>query len=485
MRKSLIITLLLLLLSLGGIYAAHAGVNINKDEVVLDETILYGDKVTAEGLVIDIDTHCNNHLFWNTVYELGIEPQINTDFRFSQKQEYQQHERIYYGVEFGISDSGGFSASAGIDLDNDSHFIGSYFYSMKDLYKDVASRTGAGQTHRESLYFKDYYDFYPLVASLDLPDYHWDMRQEIGERDQAQDDGSEPFIQAIRDYFRIPVLDDHRLEVSIAKNDEGLITEIDTSPIGDSGVSLWTTSLVTDDACYFTFNNQAQNGELLDLSLIPDGYGLYRLPLTKAAEGEKNSRISLEQMEMVYALDPQVHITELKLTEDESKLLLMTREDEAYYLTTLNAVTAQELQKLKVIDCDEDVYLWSFYSDRFIVGFVSDGRLTVIEATDSGEYRGVFTVDTPASDAIGMPRTSNAAMSWDGERLAVAEPQLEEDMNSGRYEKCGFNLSVYDESGLLYAGKYDSSLDINRSLDYSYRCRPLDLNPIYLRWPEK
>lgn len=85
---------------------------------------------------------------------------------------------------------------------------------------------------------------------------------------------------------------------------------------------------------------------------------------------------------------------------------------------------------------------------------------------------------------MGKRKHLNAAMSWDGERLAVAEPQLEEDMNSGRYEKCGFNLSVYDESGLLYAGKYDSSLDINRGLDYSYRCRPLELSPIYLRWIE-
>lgn len=482
MRKSLIITSLLLLLSLGGIYAVHAGVNANKDAVTLDEIIMYGDKSSAEGLVINVGTHCNYQLFWDTVYRVGNETQIKTDFRFSQKQEYQQHERIYNGVEFGIPDSGGLSASGGIDLEDEGHFIDSYFYSTKDLYKDVASRTEVGQTHSERLYLKDYYDFYPLAASIDFPNYHWDMRQERGTPDQSSEDDSRPLTEMIGEYFRIPILDSHRLEVSISKNDKGFITEMDISPVDGSGVNLWTTSIVTDNACYFTFNNQAQNGELLDLSLIPDGYGLYRLPLTKA-EGDQNLRVSLEQLEMVYALDLQVHITELKLTEDKSRLLLMTREDGAYYLTVLDAVTAQELQKLKVIDCDEDVFLRSYYSDQFIANFISDGRLTVMEAVgDNGRYRSVFTVDTPEPGTLGTPSASYTAMDWDGKRLAVVEPQQEEDMNYSSYGKCSFNLSVYNRSGLLYTGKYDSSLDINEWSDYSYRCRPLDSNPISLHW---
>lgn len=484
MRKSLIITLLLLILSLGGIYAAHAGVNINKDEVILNETILYGDKSAAEGLVIDVGTHYNNHLFWSTVYEIGIQPQIDTRFRFSQKREDQQHERRYFGVEFGISDSGGFSASAGIDLDNDRDFVGSYFYSMRDIYKDVASRTGSGKNRKERLYFKDYYDFYPFVASIDLPGYHWDMYREFEtyESDQIRQDRSKSPSRLMRDYFPIPVLDDHRLEVSISKNDEGLVTDIDISPVDGSGISLWAASTVTEDACFFTFNSRNYNGRLLDTSHIPDGYGLYRLPYIKG-EGENDTRILPEQMKMVYALDPQVEIVDLSVTEDKDRLLLMTREDGAYYLTILDAVTAQELQKLRVVECDEDVYLWTFYFERFIAGFASDGRLTVVEETDNGEYQWVFTVDTPSSDALGGPSTSKAAMSWDGERLAVAEPQLEEDGGYGRYEKCGFNLSVYDETGLLYAGKYDSSLDVNSWADnYSHRCRPLDIVPISLRW---
>ncbi|NLM62086.1 MAG: hypothetical protein GX193_08435, partial [Clostridiales bacterium] len=68
MRKSIIIVIMLLVLSLSGVIIAHGMVDESKDAVVLDETVLYGDKSAAEGLSVNIRVHCNNRLFWDTTY---------------------------------------------------------------------------------------------------------------------------------------------------------------------------------------------------------------------------------------------------------------------------------------------------------------------------------------------------------------------------------------------------------------------------------
>ena len=49
MRKALIAFCLIFVLALGGIIAIHAEVNEVRDQVVITEEIIYGDKSAAEG----------------------------------------------------------------------------------------------------------------------------------------------------------------------------------------------------------------------------------------------------------------------------------------------------------------------------------------------------------------------------------------------------------------------------------------------------
>jgi hypothetical protein len=73
-------------------------------------------------------------------------------------------------------------------------------------------------------------------------------------------------------------------------------------------------------------------------------------------------------------------------------------------------------------------------------------------------------------------------MAYDGRRLAVSGLLINE---TGQFETCGFNLAVYDETGLLYCGEYASSLDTGGETDrYSDRCVPDDYTPLALSWPK-
>ena len=64
MRKSLILTLILLVLAIGGFGAAHAAVNAQKDAVVITETTAAGDPAAAEGVRVQLRTKCAAVALW-------------------------------------------------------------------------------------------------------------------------------------------------------------------------------------------------------------------------------------------------------------------------------------------------------------------------------------------------------------------------------------------------------------------------------------
>jgi len=99
MRKAMILALLVLLLCLGGVYYAAATINQNRDQVVIEEEILYGDKACAEGLTALVHTTLDYHLFWDTTYVLGEVPVTQTEYRFSAKEESPDYDWGHHGVQ--------------------------------------------------------------------------------------------------------------------------------------------------------------------------------------------------------------------------------------------------------------------------------------------------------------------------------------------------------------------------------------------------
>ena len=477
MRKSIIIVIMLLVLSLSGVIIAHGMVDESKDAVVLDETVLYGDKSAAEGLSVNIRVHCNNRLFWDTTYTAGKEPGIHTDFHFSQaEQNRQPGVPDRHGIWFNIQDNFGFSSGRGIDPDDFSHR--SLTGGMEKIFKDVANRTAAGSTHTETVYVSEYYDFYPVTVELILPVYWKEWVDGNLSIQQAITDRSASINRKIASYFKIPVRDDHQVEVAITKNDDGLIADIRIRSVDDSGLDLRTASVVTENACYFTLGNRTWRGDIIDTSYMPGGYGIYCLPFT--SEGEHRF-VSGDDLRMVYALDEQIQVVNMAVDKDGNKLLLLTRESGVCWLTVLDAETAEELQKLQVIDCPEYVYIWNtFYHDDFLVVFTSQNRFSLIEVNPAGEYRHVFTSEIyeHGSGEYEIPLSYSAAMCWNGEKLAIAELQYSGNLGE---KGCGFYLFVYDMSGPLYVGKYDSSLDVNSGIGYQYRCQPINSDPISVK----
>ena len=103
MRKALAILLVLIILSASGIIAAHAVVNEQRDQVVISENAIYGDKAAAYGLTVTNNSSWDNRLHWNTTYTIDEENSCNTDFRFTQQREYERS--VHYTPEIATNNA--------------------------------------------------------------------------------------------------------------------------------------------------------------------------------------------------------------------------------------------------------------------------------------------------------------------------------------------------------------------------------------------
>lgn len=416
MRRSLVIMLLLLVLSVGGLCLAHRRVDAAKDAVTLDETVLYGEKSSARGLVVDSSFQCDYRLFWNIRQTFGEEPEVRTAFAFSQAEKRAVQSRVYSGAMFHYVFGGyGASTTGSLAMEDESAPV-----------RDVASRTRAGEKHSELVYLKDYYDYFPILLDFDLP------------ISIAMD---EDIRQSFADYFRIPIKSDYRVEITVEKNASGDVFCMGISSVAGSEMYLESESVITDTGCFFTLTCSGWDGILLDTSLIPGGYGIYYLPYAQGM-----------QIQTAFRVDPaQAKIVSLQASADKKELLLVTQEGGAYMLTILDAATAEPLCKMSLFDDGEN--FWKlFIQDNFLVA-QSGSRLAVVTKSAYGVYTPEMTVDTVTAKEYGFSMAWDAAVDYDGSHLAVAAFQ--------QYKVCGYDLAVFDGNGLSFLGRYDNSLDID------------------------
>jgi hypothetical protein len=473
MQKSLILILLLLVLSAVGICYAHSSVNSAKDAVELTETTLIGDVSAAKGLSVNLRSHYQNHLFWDTTLLPGQLP--TTEFLFSQSEIKEKMKRDYRGVQIYLSTNMGASSNGNIEL-FDANTGG-----MAAIFKDVASRTENGTTNREIVFIKDYYDFYPMGIEFDLPgNYHtWmdsSLEQEINSDNATTAKRDISILEEMENYFRFPVLEEHQLEITITKDDDGNVVELNSSTVDGSNVWFDVINANINDSYYFAISAKTQENLLLDYSYVPGGYGIYRLPV---ATIEEPIEVTIDDMDMVYPLASTEQILVFKPNADKTKLLLVVQEKNSYILKILDGKTAQELQRIPLMDAHEEYWVTHLHvGEDFLVTLFNERDFLVLQETDRGSYEVQYSGVLPEDKLFSFNYNNNPSMAFDGERLAIAAVN---DLYS-HDTLCGFSIVVYDETGILYAGRYDSSLDKGQPENYSERCKSMDYDPLSIRW---
>lgn len=466
MRKSLILTLAMLVLTAAGMIFVSAGVSRTGDDVVWEETVLSGDVSAAEGLEVFTDIRCTQHMYWGTAYQVGHPENISTDFEFYPESRKRTWEPTYSGIS--LEYAAGFGSSIGggtFDMATE------YLFGYNKVFADVASRTLPGEEHTERVMLDDYYEYYPMEIRVDLPEVYIYAGYDDGDPDIIT--GQEEMARALREFVKIPVSEDTVADVTVEKNGDGGVVSVYLNYI-DSGVYVSAFSEYTENKCFFVLDCVNADDETpADMSHMAAGFGIYCLEY----DSEKGTA-DTENIKNVFPLD-QVDIEHFAMSEDKSRLLMITDENGAYYLTVIDAVTFAQLQRIEISDSGEEKWLHTVYEgEDFLTVAISidDGReLVLLARGEDGGYEKKFAhVMTEEVEEKTYFTLRYARMAWDGERLAISG------YADGTYSECGIYVFVYTADGLEYLARYDSSLEKGYVDKSSYRCTPesYSLGPI-------
>ncbi|MBR6700319.1 MAG: hypothetical protein IKL72_01165 [Firmicutes bacterium] len=512
MKKCLILVLCLLLISTCSIFAAHSIIDPKQDQVQVEETVLSGDVKAAEGLSVTTHIGASGHLFWDTCCKLGEDMETSTDFRFSHKEEH--HFEYIDDQAIMLEMENDFSAGGIIDYEG-----------LNDAIKHVADNTGPSERHEETVDLKDYYDFFPLDVRIGMSHCFFDSTDPFYEEPDAQG-----ILTTFNEFFRFPITGPYLQSVTVQKDMDGNIIELQVTSADNACFYLETISEVSKNNCWFTFKFQGDTRP--GTGSIPGGYGIYCLPFSDAEEGDPNYSsypimVHPEDLKNAYPLSENAEVMDLYYSEKFDRLFLTTIEDGWHWVTVLDGSTGEELQRFKsmpeypegstdkgqtvesmTVSADDTGVYKCFYQKDLMVIMDINGRFAVIEIDEKGFLKQVlvtepltelhaFALDpsTPQEE-YRFDFSGQTGLAWDGEKLAVSSyinkfHPMTGDASYYMMDSCDFFVLVIDEEGLQYAGIYDTSLDTGAESSYAYGWYgldyydlivPLESTPVTVDW---
>ena len=441
MRRVRILILLgvLVAAAAAGLVSGALWVNAAQDQVFLSVEHRYGDPAAVRGLTVSTQNTCGNQLFWETVCPLADPGQARTEFSyFSQPQSTTET---------------GAALTLRVDLGDELR------ERTRWVQQTLLETMEPGDERKINLRMGEFYDCYPMEVALQLPC-------------PVQTDALEA---AFQDFFRIPVLEEEQISFWMRTNLNGVADSFSWTSGSSDLYAFDSRYVLTQEACYFTIRGSSAEGEPMDTSRIPGGYGLYRLPYDAAGP-------RLEELAMVYPLEQTDEVVDLTVSPEEGKLLIHTLRQGRYRLTVLELPSLAPLQQLELAGGTRGEYtLLQGEGCMVLCSFDgTDDQLTLVTGSDDADYQIRFTVPAQTDRLSLRSWWDPTAVAWDGERLAVAGTLMGENPN---YLECGFYAAVYTAQGMAYCGIYRSNLDLwDKGVDPNLWCGYAYERPIGAAW---
>lgn len=471
MKRMVALILLFSVLSVISFCVIGSIVGGEKANVTIKENIIYGDKSYADGVTVFTRAHYDEHLFWDTSYTIGDGPKTVTDYMFSYFPHYEEEDVKHQGLYLDVDFKYGYSTNIPLE-----ECVG-----LQKAYRELYDATPEGSKGSKTIRLQDYYDYYPVRVEFDLPGVLW----------QGRDYKDLAFSEFINErkvwdkfnaFFRIPIPEDlPAFEITITKKGNSV-------GVGSTGHDndYWfdPQTAYASDRVFFSISNKFYNGDreqYVDVSLIPGGYGIYALSYKNVRNSENtqgNSTIFYpgyetgveeETLEMVFPLEQYAEVIYMTLSNDESKLLVFTKEYDVTYLTVIEVSSMAKIQKLKVTEAKQ--YAFYEYGNCIVLNGWED--ISVIEKQADGLCRLAFTVSRMKEvNDSNLQKGVATTMAFDGEKLVMVDRTG--DAAYPGLETCGFTVAVYNETGLVYYAKYESSLSAaTNPHNYAFNCLPI------------
>ena len=458
MKRSAFLTLALAALSAGVIVAAHGLLLGTANRVDFRETVYAGDRSAAEGVILTARQSAGRQLYWDSALPLAAPELARTSFTARSLKKPEEHRYVPSGLRMYFPLGGGsYQFGGGVDAAALRGGFSEYPAAAVEAILAAAERTGAGETHRETLRIRDYMDDMPLLVDLDLGEWTavcWqDMFYSAGDIQDA-------LTQRFNEYFRFPVPEDATLAVEVTKNSHGMVTGLRTESDPDRN-ALDADSVVTDGKCWFTV--QSIDGAALDFSGVPGGRGLYCLPFTPREGGKNAVDVDFDAMHIVYPLREDEYPVAL-YGDENGALLLALRTESGVELVTLDCASETVLQRTELFSGEvHESGGWVFCTRGNWLYAACDTRVRCYERGADGVYTPLLDAPNGAKNVLPEEiayRTDlpPSALAWDGERLAAVTAST----SGSRYDRGNaagaLLLTVYDQTGLRYCAALESGV---------------------------
>ncbi len=472
MKKSFLCMCVLFLLSLSALGTAHTQVANTSSSLAFQEERLSGDLAVA-GIQLDMQANMGNRLFWDISMTPGQEPDV--DFHFFAKQQYPDDLfSPYQFLDMYVNFTTSTGSNSGLDLDKQP--IPSW---MSKTVKQLADNTPPGEMRKTTIRVSDYISYYPLAADLSTTASRlfWHTIED-SQQTERPIPISHRFLLDLTGAFRFPVPEDHMLTISVIRDAAGNLTEYTSQDAGQSGVSVYTLSWASPDTLYFIVNAFVdRDGTPLSYSQTPGGYGIYCLPIQEGL-------YTLDDLKMICPLDPHHQVYQAIYDPACNQVLLSINSEQGRALHCIDLDTLEEVQQLPLSDwhgrspylCQDLLFL--FHGDQTV-------RLYQRDADNRYVHQFDFTIPKEL-----IPNNSPVfwddqafSFSYDGKQLALTIPlqTLDRDRSlfADRPVDTSFALYLFSAEGMLYSGRFFSSLD-SGSETSALRCGLAPLNPIAL-----
>ena len=475
--KRLLILFLAVLLAVSAVLITSLAVGGRQEQLTHEEQILFGDPAAADGLEVSLRYGYRGYLQWFTDYTHGTPDHWETDFRcYAMQPNFSYSPLDYRGITMNVVGDYYGMDTLGDIFRMEVQAGGTVYAGMLAAYKELYDATPEGGLTNTYIRFGDHCDYYPLAGMFELPTggFHWNPYSES----RYLTNGKE-VAEAFNAYFRIPVLEDDWLQVIVDKRSGSVSESVDVSDPrkGADHYSMGTVGICYENTAYFTFGALTQQGNTVDTSLIPGGYGLYSFTF------DDRGNVNIGSLSTRLPLDPTFAPAEMQVDREFENLHYFSTRDGNTYLTVIDFQTMEILQQLCILEEEEDTWQYYRVQDGCIIGITGEEKVTVWQKNDRGLFEFRFTTALQEENkAYGL---YDAVFAFDGQRLAIvnwAEKSWNpyENEDAVIVEKaCGYNLSIYTEAGCAYRGQYISSLE---PAERQWNDTRLWLHELKVRW---
>lgn len=462
MRKTLSLFLAVIFVCLSLYTFAFAETNKEKDNVIITEGHIFGDKSFAENVDIKVNMQYRENLLWKMKYSVG-DGITETDFSIHKnriKREYKSDSNfnLYTNLHYDSSDLS-YAENLGINK----------------AYNELIENAKPYEEIRKTIRLIDYIDYYPITVDGYFPEASFALDTTIINPAHITNEIEKELVEAIGNFFKIPVMESHEMEIYALIEENGNV--IHTGSSSNDGTkeldefNFSASSIVTDKECFIYFSNKTRFGSLADTSEIPGGYGIYRLPYSHN-ESAKIVSFSCKSLKNIFPVDEDEEIQQLELSKDKNSLYMISQRGSKTYLTVIDAESFEKRSKITLSEregqecgfgyIDEDFIIINHWHENYNESFslyLPDGKGGFTEKFSADAYseKGAYEDSDGNTHYPGTSiyMYSTGDVKWDGENLYVTN-------GSSRFrrpaEYNGFSLGIYNKDGLRYCGQYHTSL---------------------------